>query len=841
MSETAAEKATTTLDEFYVFAAEKGFEIPPYAFDDITLRFEFDGDPTLGWVKGYAVDLGSGAGVKYFAKFGDHRSKREFRWESTDREIKSPEEKARVKAKLAEDRAKRAADKAARHAEAAAEAERRWALGFPAAGRDGYLRRKGLGQEADDFGCRTYEGNLLVPARDADGKLWSIQKISSDGEKKFMSGGKKRGCFHMIGDAHANRPEKVFVCEGIATAGSVYLAIGKSHPVACAFDTGNLLPVATELRKKYPEAQVVLCADNDQWNAADNSGIGNPGIHHAKLAAAAVSGVVAVPDFSGVPAPNGGSDYNDLAALSGLGEVSHQLGKAIAGESQRFEDASHEGAGEDAGTDRRRDQSPGRDGEAAGGDAGPLDTMPEALPPVLRFDNRKKEMVPKPPSHQEIANTLAEFYGSKIIKQKRDLFLYVGTHWKWLDLGGHDKIRQQLQRLAGGSLTWPQVQSCYNLFIAHCNPVPEGVDLFSPPALMANFVNGTLIASKTSRGDYELTFAEHRPNLWCVNVLPYEYKDRGYAQNTEFDAMLERVFAGNPDKAEKIFAVQEMFGACLMGAFPRLFMLFGPPKTGKSTLIKLAARLTHKENVCSVDPTEFEGFNMETMAGKLLNYDTDIEMHKPLSEKQIKKIIDRVPVRIRRKQIGDIYAPMPPTHIFGGNGIPKALDGASRAQDRRWTFIEVSTVVEDARDFGMDYADWCFEQGPEGVVGFAIEGIKRVLKARGRFTVPESGRAKMEKWQLQTDPVGMFLHAIEDGEVVDSNSKLNRGPGWKIERAKAWEFFKQWYEAEFNTVTRIGRNHFYDVLRSKNIVDYRTKSTKYLMGIGFEMTDSAKF
>src|SRR5439155_4411726 len=42
---------------------------------------------------------------------------------------------------------------------------------------------------------REYRGALVVPLRDINGELQSLQFISAEGEKRFLSGGQMAGCF----------------------------------------------------------------------------------------------------------------------------------------------------------------------------------------------------------------------------------------------------------------------------------------------------------------------------------------------------------------------------------------------------------------------------------------------------------------------------------------------------------------------------------------------------------------------------------------------------------------------------------------------------------------------
>ncbi|PYE74374.1 Toprim domain-containing protein [Xylophilus ampelinus] len=155
-----------------------------------------------------------------------------------------------------------------------------------------YLERKGV--RAHGVRC-TDDGWLLIPLRDAGGRLWNVQRIApakpaKGPEKLFQRGGRKSGLWHLLGTAPAqDSGSPVLVAEGYATAASIHEATG--HPVAVAFDAGNLIHVTRALRSLYPMAQIVVCGDDDRATQA-KSGT-NPGRAKAEGAAQAVAGVPA--------------------------------------------------------------------------------------------------------------------------------------------------------------------------------------------------------------------------------------------------------------------------------------------------------------------------------------------------------------------------------------------------------------------------------------------------------------------------------------------------------------------------------------------------------------------
>src|ERR1035437_10145164 len=185
---------------------------------------------------------------------------------------------------------------------AAARADEIWSNAESCTGH-AYLERK----QVKSFGLRSYHGRLAVPLRDSSGAIHSLEFIDDAGAKMFLAGGRKAGCWFMLGEPG----EVICIAEGYATAASVHEAIG--HAVAVAFDCGNLAPVARALREKHPTAKIVVCADDD---IATNV---NPGRTAAERAAKEGGGLVALPEF--VKRPEGANDFNDLHVAEGLSAV----------------------------------------------------------------------------------------------------------------------------------------------------------------------------------------------------------------------------------------------------------------------------------------------------------------------------------------------------------------------------------------------------------------------------------------------------------------------------------------------------------------------------------------
>ncbi|EPH0628621.1 DUF927 domain-containing protein [Klebsiella pneumoniae] len=148
------------------------------------------------------------------------------------------------------------------------------------------------------------DGSLLLGLVDESGTVTAAQTITQQGEKRLLAGSAKRGAYHAVNEADA--PQSVLIAEGLATALSVHLARPEALTV-CAIDAGNLQPVAQAMHQRYPNAQIIIAADNDI-----KPGEPNIGKDAAEKAAKAVSGWVALPPTVKK------ADWNDYHQQHGL-------------------------------------------------------------------------------------------------------------------------------------------------------------------------------------------------------------------------------------------------------------------------------------------------------------------------------------------------------------------------------------------------------------------------------------------------------------------------------------------------------------------------------------------
>ena len=293
-------------DQFLQRISETGIKPPDNVADDGQIH-RFSTNNKTGDKAGWYVLTNLGFVV--IGSFGCFRSGVKGNWKSVDKTNLSKEQiqnlqKQQKKAhELAE--SKRLEEQKL----ASADAEIIWKDAEPANLSHPYLVEKGLKQANIKQSKRDGLDVLLVPLKDAEGKLWSLQRIYPDGKKVFLKNGRVKRLFHTIGTP----TQKHILTEGYATAASIYESTGIC--VHVAFNCGNLRGAAEELRQLHPDSELIIAADDD-WETE-----GNPGIKHAKETAISTNSKLAIPVWSEGNRSEKNTDFNDLFLAEGSSAV----------------------------------------------------------------------------------------------------------------------------------------------------------------------------------------------------------------------------------------------------------------------------------------------------------------------------------------------------------------------------------------------------------------------------------------------------------------------------------------------------------------------------------------
>lgn len=181
----------------------------------------------------------------------------------------------------------REAEQRRRHEAAAVKARSIWHKSRPITQQSEhqYLIKKRI----QPHGIRISRDALIVPLKDEHKRIVNLQFILPAGGKRFLTDGRKQGCFYPIGQP----TPKILICEGFATAASIHEHTGQC--VIVAMDKGNLKPVAEVIRKIFPDNEIIIAGDND---------LDGGGQLKAREAALAINAKLLIP-------PVVGQDWND--------------------------------------------------------------------------------------------------------------------------------------------------------------------------------------------------------------------------------------------------------------------------------------------------------------------------------------------------------------------------------------------------------------------------------------------------------------------------------------------------------------------------------------------------
>ena len=248
--------------------------------------------------------------------YGTWRTDERNVWSSRSQTLMTEAESAQYRSRIEIAQFERDQEQRKIQSEKALEAQAQYAK-MPQAEAHGYFSAKRINPVA---GVHIEDRTLLIPIMNAEGEIISLQRIFWDETaKRFVKsnkkGGKMKGGYFRI----AGENGRIAICEGMATGASINEATGAT--VYCAMSAANIYEIASHVKKTYPAADVVVCADDNSENTV------NTGLEAAKKAG----------DVFGlrVVSPTTPKDFNDQATTQGLPSVA----AIIFPENKKYENA----------------------------------------------------------------------------------------------------------------------------------------------------------------------------------------------------------------------------------------------------------------------------------------------------------------------------------------------------------------------------------------------------------------------------------------------------------------------------------------------------------------------
>jgi P4 family phage/plasmid primase-like protien len=556
-----------------------------------------------------------------------------------------------------------------------------------------YAVKKRIGNLYGAKVAKTQHGQpvLCIPMRDMEGKIWGIQRIFDDGAKYFSDGQRIEGVFHAIGTYTPGAP--VLLCEGFATGATLHKATGLY--TLCALSASNLAPVAEELRRVLPKEKILVCGDDDRFQAK------NIGRVKAVTAARNASASLVFPQFKDGLKRN--TDFNDLEIEEGLPAVQGQvLGvKALA----------------------------------------PEEVLPTEHTGFHEIEFKNGEEVYTPNIHD-----LCAFYARKnhyvVLSRSERILTWSGTHFV-------DTPPLEIESFAETHFN-PKPNSF---------TVSEFVKKVSRTSLCnetkfqdksrhhVNLRNGVL-DTRT------LSLSAHSPEFGFSSVLNYDYDPQAKCPN--FEALLSRMFPNDPDLR---LTVLEFIGYALSGDeywAHKALILEGAGANGKSTLLDIIRALIGRENVTSFGLAALkEPTNAAMLYGKLANIAEETPSQKLVTAEQFKLLTSGGDVMARNLYERPFSMQSYAKIMLACNELPDSFD-SSQGFFRRLIIVPCRAVFDPSQpDFDPHIKEKIMGEFP-GIFNLAMEKYL-AAKKRKKLTESKSADEEREDYMEEVDYIATWV------------------------------------------------------------------------------------
>jgi putative DNA primase/helicase len=811
------------ISEFRDAIAATGLIAPDDIIDDGKIhRFSSSGkkSDTAGWYILHSDGIPAG-------RFGCNRDTDiDVKWSQKQTTPLTDEQKREYAAKMRAAKLVREAESLLEREYAATEAARLWAAATESDDHP-YLKRKLI----PGTGARILNGELLIPLRHGPGALVGLQRIQPDGGKFFIKGTPSGGAYHVIGKPNKLGP--IVICEGYATAISIHLATG--YCCVVAISAGNLLNISRKIRAALPSATIFMAADDDAWTD------GNPGITAAQDAAAEIQAFVVLPMWRD-ERPVKHTDFNDLHADEGIEAVKRCFSdtndtpldtRRTKSGAASVKPLDHAGSVEASVPNNSASRAVGHSFTLAGNAVTEPDRQPVSADSHADDDQGSDNVYDQnPPAHsyhrasdddEEIfifsATPLltAQHYQDTLAADSKVLF-WRGEFYTW---NGHryvvrDKqyLIQQLYRFMASCMTIKVDQKTGDKEVVGFSPKRSNVedvmhaltavcyvDLDEPPTWIINMDGdvpaGEIIAFRNGLLHWPTRrLMRSDPRLFVISALDFDYNPRARAP----EAWLKFLASMWQNDAQSIEGLADMFGYMLTDdtSQQKAFMMIGPPRCGKGTILRVLENLVGQHNRVSPSLASIgTQFGLQPLVGKRVAMISDARLSGKVDQQPIVENLLRITgedaLSVPRKYLGDWTGKLSTRFVLASNETPGFTD-ASAALANRFILFKFNTSFLGREDHSL--TSRLLQELP-GIVLWALAGLDR-LKARGYLIQPESSRELADELRETSSPISEFVA-----------EKCIIGPEYEVERGEIFEAWREWCKSQGmdhpGTMARFGK------------------------------------
>lgn len=273
------------------------------------------------------------------------------------------------------------------------------------------------------------------------------------------------------------------------------------------------------------------------------------------------------------------------------------------------------------------------------------------------------------------------------------------------------------------------------------------------------------------------------PRFFTLQALPFDY-DRNAPEPTCWKRFLGQAWPGDPGSID---ALQEIFGYMLSGDTSRhkMFLIFGPPRSGKGTIDSVLRGLLGERNCCGPTVDDLSGdFGLQGLIGKALATISDVRIGQRTNTAQLAGNLLRISgedrVSVNRKYKTPWDGVLPTRILMFSNDVPHIRD-TSGALQSRFVVLRMTESFLGREDVGLKGK---LAAELPSILNWALDGLAD-LRMWGAFTQPESGRAVLERMEAAASPVRTFVQ-----------EECLLGPEHEVLKDNLYRAFEAWTGSE---------------------------------------------
>ena len=448
--------------------------------------------------------------------------------------------------------------------------------------------------------------------------------------------------------------------------------------------------------------------------------------------------------------------------------------------------------------------------------------------PKKRLTQEEKNIVSSTPQNLDIAEGIYNALRAEIAlfgtSQRDPVYKYQGGVWK--EFFGFEKylwdVMQEAQKITGYKRSKGKHNEIKAFILDNLRAdsrIEETYEHRVPPQgeMYINFPNGLY---NIETGELE----DHRADLHMLSQLPFDYNPTADCPN--WTAFINQLF--NSDK-EQIAFFQKVFGYSLSPYYldESLIWIYGPPATGKTTLINVLAWLAG-DSCTTIDVNDTSNrYQYSSLIGARIALLAEVESR--LNSSLLKALVGGSYIATRQIFSATQHNVRNRAKLWAdSNQIPVFQDSSGAMQRRIIPFELTNVIPQEKRSYIYKEKEYSpFYPELAGIFLWAMEGLKAFRADHCRLLLPNKQKAMVDSISNQNDIVQQFI----DDYLIPSQ-------GTRIKSKEMTKAFKDFCLA--SGVESLTRSAIIEQLASKGISRHKIDGYYFFVGFSF-VEDSLQY